>query len=88
MSKDLKEASIQELEEELKQRREEERLATKPQAKDQIDWTRVLDEAQSQIDYVSEWQELPSKDYRNSIWHAVLTAVYGPDVFKWWNENT
>lgn len=59
-----------------------------PIPQDEIDWSQVINLAQEHIADIQECDY--NEDDHNDHWFydAVMTAVYGKDIFKWINNNT
>lgn len=86
-TKALRGLTNEELKAELERRKEEERQAAKPRVQEQIDWSRVLHEAQGIVDDCFENGAPCDIDYGEYIFEAVMEAIYGPKFFDWWNAQ-
>jgi len=78
----LKEYSTEDLRKELT-RREEESSAAAPLEK--IDWQPVIDLVIDGVDTMRNECYEP-KDFEHYVYEAVMEAVYGKDVWKWYND--
>jgi hypothetical protein len=77
----IKNVSTEVLEAELKRRREE-----KPPVKSDIDWNPVRNVV-LHITHTVDTGGAPPKDFENMLFEASLRAVYGEDIFPWWNNK-
>jgi hypothetical protein len=76
----LNELSTEELEKELERRKEEKRLQ-KPAQKENIDFSKVIELAQEDIDEIFEEHSSP-EDIEEYIYEAVMECIYGKDIFN------
>lgn len=75
--------SDEELEAELKSRKEKRPLS---KALGNINWSPVLNYVVEGIESVDKGHGVP-KDFEHYIMEAVLEAVYGKSIWKWWNSK-
>lgn len=86
---DLKQFSDAALANELKRREDEKKKAARPVAKLVIDWSRVTDMFEREVASLSDADEEDrylSKDFQHYVFEEVLEAIYGKDIWGWWNE--
>lgn len=85
MSKDysLKNFSVQELKDELERRAKEDSM---PKPKIVIDWGPLQKYVQEGASSVAKEGYLP-KDFEHYLYEMALEAVYGKEIWEWWNEN-
>lgn len=57
-----------------------------PKVKDYIDWTPVINIAKEMIDEMSEGDYYDCRDDEHFLYEAVMTSMYGDDVFEWIND--
>lgn len=81
----LKDASIAELEEALEEALEKREFAEKPKALDIIDTSQLRTICEAHIDSVSK-DEYDSED-EHVIFETAMVAVFGEDVWEWYNER-
>lgn len=81
MDKMLSKASIEELEAEITRRKYK-----KPTLNIDIDWRTVIDYAQLILDQV-ELEHSLTKDYESVLSAYVMEALYGQDIWKWYNQK-
>jgi len=65
----------------------EEELPT-PTIQDDIDWSKVIAYAKSEVDEVLNGEYHEDNDNAHYMWEAVMETVFGEDFFKWYNKNT
>lgn len=81
MDKRLSEASIQELEMEIARRG-----LSRPDRIIHANWTSVANYVQDAIHALDRGDDLP-KDFEHFLMETVLEAMYGKDIWIWWNSN-
>jgi len=87
--KELKSFSDAELAKELRRREDEKKKSRQPVAKLVIDWsilTRMVEQQVSAINDAPEDERGVDEDFDHYVFEAVMEAIYGPDIWTWWNE--
>ena len=69
---------------ELKRREDERR--TPPKSLDVINYANVTMFVKDNINHLYERGHL-RKDIEHSLFELVMEAVYGPNIWAWWNRN-
>ena len=59
----------------------------KPTQKENIDWTDVVEMAQDHLDTVGEVGFESARDVDHYIFEEVMKAIYGDNVFDWYNKH-
>jgi hypothetical protein len=78
----IRDYSKEELTAELKRR--EKLLAINPIPMDEIDWQPVVKMVTNTVGYMTNEGYAP-KDFEHYIFEAAMEAVYGKDVWDWYN---
>jgi len=79
---DLSKVSTEDLQKELDRRGEA--TADRPQIKEHIHWDYVIKHAENMINNIIK-NGNPGKYYRQYTFESVLEAIYGSNVWAWWN---
>lgn len=58
-----------------------------PTVQENINWSNVIATAKDQVKDVEEGTYFDEEDSKQYIWEEVMTAIYGKDFFKWFNQN-
>ena len=78
--------------EEIERRENEKRVKDAPEPRLPWRW----DNFRPLIDYIEQGKQniiddpeagYPGKDFEHYVFEEAMVAVYGPDIWKWWNEN-
>ena len=80
--KTVRDFTTDQLEEELRRRREEVYRAERPQRVNQIDWNPLAMMIDDYIDnlYNKKW---PGKDLEHYVFETAVNTLYGKDVWPW-----
>lgn len=81
----LKNVSTEQLEEELKRRKEGNKVP-QPLPLEQMNWQPLVAYVQSSVQEVAEEEGEP-KDFEHWIFESVMETIYGKDIWKWWNNQ-
>ena len=84
--KQLKDATDKELEAELAARKKAREAGDRPVALAQPDWKPVLKMAADHMKAI-ESNGREDEDFDHYLYEAAMTAIYGPNVFKWINKK-
>lgn len=85
---DLTTASDKELAAELERRKLAKELAETPKMLKNIDWTEVINNAESEVDDILAGTYHEDNDDAQYMYEAVMQAVYGKKYFEWKNKKT
>lgn len=83
---DINKLSIEELEAEIKKRKEKSDLDSTPKPLENINVDAIKKIAQEELEYVTENGE-NSKDIEQWMYEAVMKSVYGDNIFKYINSK-
>jgi hypothetical protein len=84
MKRPLKHYSDEEIQQELAARAKENNK--RPDALLVPDWSSLHKYVQSAVEQVHEDAYVP-KDFEHYCFEMALEAVYGEDIWKWWNDH-
>lgn len=90
MRTDIRDLSDEELEQELERRKEKsEKTSALPVPKPlaNIDWARVISIAQEGVQNLARDRPYLDDDFDTWVFEAVMEAVYGKNIWKWWNSR-
>ena len=73
--------STEELEKEIERRKNQE-----PKLLAKVDWSNVMSYMRSAVMIVHQGMGLRD-DFEDQLKNLVLEAMYGKDIFKWWNHK-
>jgi hypothetical protein len=59
-----------------------------PTVQENIDWSKVIANAKSEVDEVLNGEYHEDNDNAQYMWEEVMETVFGKDFFKWYNKNT
>jgi hypothetical protein len=76
MNDKLKDVSIEDMQKEIKRR-----LTTLPKVNSNIDWSPIINMVKNEI--ISN----TVKDYEHYLFEAVMEAMFGVDIWEWWNNR-
>jgi hypothetical protein len=78
----------QELEAELKRRKEKSKGP--PKVLDNMDWLPLIDYVKMSVDDIAKepnGERYEPKDFEHWIFESVMETIYGHDIWKWWNDQ-
>lgn len=85
---DISEFTVEELQEEISQRKEKERLDNKPQQLENPDLTGLRSVLSEYIDSIYDGSYHEDSDINHYICKEAVKAIYGKSVFDWISQNT
>lgn len=83
---DINKLSIEELEAELKKRKEKSDLDSIPKPLENIDIDAIKKIAQDELEHITKSGQ-NSKDIEHWMYEAVMESVYGKDIFNYINSR-
>lgn len=81
----ISEISTKELKQEIERRSDLEE--SRPQLKEDIDWSTVISYAEDTVGQVISGNYHEDRDDVQYMWEEVMTTVYGEDFFEWFNKH-